>query len=269
MSLSSDGKTLAVGANANDNENGEAAGHVRVFSLDDDDGSSWKQLGQDIDGESGGDNSGKSVSLSADGNIVAIGADWNDGNGEDSGHVRVYQMDEASSSWQQLGQDIDGEAAGDRSGISVSLSSDGKIVAIGANYNDGNGKEAGHVRVYQMDDASSIWKQLGQEIDGESADDGSGVSVTLSDDGKMVAIGANGNDRNGDLAGHVRVYHMDDTGSSWAQVGEDINGESAGDQSGWSVSLSADGRTVAIGSIFNDDNGEDSGHVRVFEQVAS
>ena len=125
MSLSSDGKTLAVGANANDNENGEAAGHVRVFSLDDDDGSSWKQLGQDIDGESGGDNSGKSVTLSADGNIVANGADWNDGNGEDSGHVRVYQMDVSSSAWTQLGQNVEGEAAGDDSGISVSLSSDG------------------------------------------------------------------------------------------------------------------------------------------------
>ena len=125
VSLSSDGKTLAVGANANDNDNGEAAGHVRVFSLDDDDGSSWKQLGQDIDGESGGDNSGKSVSLSADGNIVAIGADWNDGNGEDSGHVRVYQMDVSSSAWTQLGQNVEGEAAGDDSGISVSLSSDG------------------------------------------------------------------------------------------------------------------------------------------------
>ena len=33
--------------------------------------------------------------------------------------------------WMQLGQDIDGEAAGDNSGISVSLSSDGTTVAIG------------------------------------------------------------------------------------------------------------------------------------------
>ena len=63
MSLSSDGKTLAVGAYANDNENGEAAGHVRVFILDDD-GSSWKQIGQDINGEAAFDNAGKSVSLS-------------------------------------------------------------------------------------------------------------------------------------------------------------------------------------------------------------
>ena len=124
VSLSSDGKTLAVGANTNDNENGEDSGHVRVFGLDDN-GSSWKQIGQDIDGEAAFDYSGYSVSLSADGNIVAIGADWNDGNGEDSGHVRVYQMDVSSSAWTQLGQNVEGEAAGDDSGISVSLSSDG------------------------------------------------------------------------------------------------------------------------------------------------
>ena len=48
----------------------------------------------------------------------------------------------------QIGSDIDGEAAGDLSGYSVSLSSDGTIVAIGADYNDGNGSSSGHVRIY-------------------------------------------------------------------------------------------------------------------------
>ena len=46
-----------------------------------------------------------------------------------------------SSSWSQLVVDIDGEAASDYSGHSVSLSSDGTIVAIGAYYNDGNGSD--------------------------------------------------------------------------------------------------------------------------------
>jgi len=53
------------------------------------------------------------------------------------------------STWQQLGADIDGEAAGDFSGNSVSLSADGSIVAIGAYANRGNGSYAGHVRIYQ------------------------------------------------------------------------------------------------------------------------
>ena len=75
--------------------------------------------------------------MSSDGTIVAIGAFGNDGNGPSSGHVRVYQN--ISGTWTQLGGDIDGEADEDQSGISVSLSSDGTIVAIGADGNDGNG----------------------------------------------------------------------------------------------------------------------------------
>jgi len=50
----------------------------------------------------------------------------------------------------QLGSDIDGEAAGDWSGNSVSMNSAGDRVAIGAMYNDGTASDAGHVRVYSL-----------------------------------------------------------------------------------------------------------------------
>ena len=65
-----------------------------------------------------------------------LGLHGNDGNGSSSGHVRIYEY--SGSSWSQLGGDIDGEAADDSSGSSVSLSSDGTKVAIGAPCNDGN-----------------------------------------------------------------------------------------------------------------------------------
>ena len=94
------------------------------------------------------DQIGRSVSLSSDGTTVAIGAPYNDGNGSNSGHVRIYAWNGATSAWEQQGADIDGEAAGDQSGRSVSLSSDGTTVAIGAIYNDGNGSNSGHVRIY-------------------------------------------------------------------------------------------------------------------------
>ena len=89
-----------------------------------------------------------SVSLSFDGSTVAIGAYGNDGNGSNSGHVRIFNFD--GSSWNQLGNNIEGESFDDQSGSSVSLSSDGSIVAIGASENDGNGSSSGHVRVYRM-----------------------------------------------------------------------------------------------------------------------
>ena len=168
--------------------------------------SSWVQKGSDIDGEAASDFSGRSVSLSSAGTIVAIGAYGNDGNGSIAGHVRVYEWNSGSSSWVQKGSDIDGEAANDYSGDAVSLSSDGTIVAIGAQLNDGNGSNSGHVRVYEWNNGSSSWVQKGSDIDGENADDFSGSSVSLSSDGTIVAIGAYRNDGNGSMAGHVRVY---------------------------------------------------------------
>ena len=89
------------------------------------------QLGLDIDGEAAGDRFGTSVSMSANGSIVAIGAILNDGNGNNSGHARVFQYDATKTSnvtdqnssdfgpvgWRRLGLDIDGEAANDWSEI--------------------------------------------------------------------------------------------------------------------------------------------------------
>jgi hypothetical protein len=272
---------------------------------------SWSQLGWDIDGEASGDQSGYSVSLSADGTVVAIGASTNSGNGTDSGHVRVYKYDASKITavtdqtsidfgpvgWRRLGQDIDGEAGGDRSGTSVSLSADGTVVAIGAYGNDGNGDKSGNVRVYKYDankltavsDQTSLdfgpvgWRRLGQDIDGEVSGgkgvsgDNSGYSVSLSADGTIVAIGA---PINSSQRGRVRIYEYDITKTiaetdqtsvnfgpvGWRRLGQDIDGEASGDLSGRSVSLSADGTVVAIGAP---DNYVNSGHVRVYKYDAN
>ena len=94
------------------------------------------------------DRSGFSVSLSSDGNIVAIGAPLNDGSSNDAGHVRIYEN--AGGVLSQIGGDIDGELPNDQSGDFISLSSDGSVVAIGAFVNDGNGPDSGHTRVYDL-----------------------------------------------------------------------------------------------------------------------
>ena len=246
---------MAIGAPGNYG-NGASSGHVRVYKYEN---SKWTQLGGDIEGEAAGDQSGYSVSLSLDGNRVAIGAPGNYGNGASSGHVRVYKYE--NSKWTQLGGDIEGEAAGDQSGYSVSLSLDGKRVAIGAYRNDGKGTYSGHVRVHEL--VEGKWEQLGLDIEGEAAGDQSGYSVSLSLDGKRVAIGAYRNDGKGTYSGHVRVHELVE--GKWEQLGLDIDGEAAVNFSGWSVSLSSNGNRVAIGAIYNDGNGTDSGHVRVHE----
>ena len=276
VSLSFDGKTVAIGSRYNDGKNGIDSGHVRVYKLL---GNLWVQLGGDIDGEKALDNSGFSVSLSGDGKTVAIGAPGNDGNNGifslDSGHVRVYTLS-GTNSWIQVGGDINGNRILDKSGFSVSLSLDGKTVAVGAPYNDGDDCktwDSGLVKVYILSGTS--WIQLGQEIYGTEVWSKSGFSVMLSSDGKTVAIGAPYNDDKDDKddslkkTGEVRVYTLSDSDKLWKPLGQEIDGESECDSSGYSVSLSGDGKTVAFGSRFNDGNGNNSGQVRVYKLVST
>ena len=217
----------------------------------------WQQIGQDIDGEAEGDYSGWSVSLSSDGTIVAIGAYQNDnGNGDNSGSVRIYENQ--NGVWQQIGQDIDGEAEGDYSGWSVSLSSDGTIVAIGAYRNDnGNGDNSGHVRIYE--NQNGTWVQVGSDIDGRIGDVHSGYSVSLSSDGTVVAIGVvDDSSDGGDWSGRVRIYENQD--GVWQLIGQDIEGKAMFEHFGRSVSLNSDGTIVAIGA-----SDEGDGVVRIYE----
>jgi hypothetical protein len=59
----------------------------------------------------------------------------------------------------------------------------------------------------------------------------------------------------------VRVYGW--KGQAWVQKGADIDG-APGDGFGWGVGMSADGSTVAIGALSNDDAGTNAGAVRVY-----
>ena len=202
VALSSNGSTVAIGAPFVSNHTGQASVYIwnEVYEY-------WQKRGDDIVGEADRDEYGYSVSLSSDGTIVAIGAPYNDGNGTDSGHVRVYQWD--GSAWNKRGNDIVGEAQDDLSGWSVSLSSDGSTVAIGAPHNNGNGASSGHVRVYKWND--NEWSQIIPDITGNNAGDGSGFSVALSSDGSVIATGIPYNDDNGEDSGQTYIRDVSST----------------------------------------------------------
>ncbi len=246
--------TIAIGAVQSRN-NGVRPGRVRIFRWN---GKQWKQKGTDINGEADGDWAGHSI-IMPDSNTVAIGAIFNKGTGNSAGHVRIYSW--SGSAWVQKGADIDGEAANDQSGYSVSMP-DANTVAIGAPSNSGTATSAGHVGIYSW--SGSAWVQKGADIDGEAADDFSGFSVSMPDS-NTVAIGAPGNSANGLDAGHVRIYEWN--GSVWIQKGADIDGE-ADDQSGWSVCLTHDNH-IAIGAPKNVANGTNTGHVRIYKRENS
>jgi hypothetical protein len=173
----------------------------------DSEGSSWEQLGKTIYGDAADDWFGKSLRISPGANTLVVGSPGGSKN-DRPGYVKVYtlQSNYLDPSWEQLGGVMIGKADGDQFGESVSLASNNNnmTVAVGAIKNNGGW---GHVRVYQYYPGQS-WTLFGGDINGEQAGDNSGVSVSLSTDAKMVAIGSDRNDDNGFDAGHIRVFAL-------------------------------------------------------------
>ena len=270
VSLNANGDMVAIGSIYNDGRFGRDSGHVRVYKWNDA-SNVWRQFGQDIDGAALEDYSGYSVSLNATGYTLAVGAINNDGaNGTDSGNVTVYKWNNSTNSWVKLGEVIDGEKLYDQSGYSISLNAIGNIVAIGSPYNDNDalGKtESGQARVYKWVDASNAWVKLGQSIYGEFTNDYFGSYVSLNADGNVLAVGAPGYDTSsGEDCGSTTIYKWVEANNTWEKRGETIHGNESYNGFSYSLSLSADGNSIAIGAPdSNGPAGTESGSAVVYK----
>lgn len=249
------GNTFVGGAPSNTTGN-YPEGYAMIYEWD---GNNWIQKGSRLLGENNYDNFGVSTAIDSVGNRIIVGANENGGNGAKAGHARVFEWD--GLSWQQLGSDIDGQASYNELGKSVDISANGQRIAVGAPFHSSNLAQRGHVRILEW--SGTNWVDIGQDIRGQNQDDRFGYAVSLSNAGDWVAIGGTYNDNTGSNAGHVRVYQYD--GLGWIKRGPDINGEATGDQFGYDVALNAQGNRLIVGAPYNDGNGLDGGHARVYE----
>lgn len=251
IALSADGERVAIGSIRNGVTNGQANydGHVRIFDLV---GGNWQQVGSDIVG-TGGENAGSVLGLSFDGKTLVIGAHFNDENGIDAGQVRVYK--EVGGNWQQVGNIINGDVAFDNFGLTVDINSDGSIIVIGAPFNNNS---TGQVKIYK--NVNNSWQQMGSDILGTGINDVFGHSVSINSDGTIVAITAI--EEISTSVGFVKVYKYE--GSDWQQIGDSISGTQINGFFGSSLSLSANGSTVAIGGSQNQGQQSGSGDVRIY-----
>jgi hypothetical protein len=224
----------------------------------------WTKIGQDIFGESDGDHLGQAVALSQDGMVVAVGSHLHDQNAnQDVGRVRVYQL---GKSWQQIGQDLIGNTVNEESGWAIDLSADGSILAIGSL--KGGQNSEGSVRVYEYNRDYNFWEPLGQELFGGEAGSLFGGSLSLSDNGMSLVIGAEMYDSGSSQdVGRVQVYWFNRFMNLWIQTGQNFWGEDALDHAGSEVCVSGDGQVVAMGVPDKDDDmgTPDVGLVRVYK----
>jgi hypothetical protein len=256
-------------------------------------GISQTQLGNDIDGTQWS-SFGSAIALANDGHSIAIGAHRLLG----AGGVRVYDWD--GTTWQQRGADLLGDVSDEYFGLTVDLSSDGNILAVGAPFSHVNGEYSGYIRIFEWDGA--VWTQLGDDLIGPREGEEFGDALALSGDGDILAVGSPYYDEFWTYGGVVRTYEW--SGTTWQQKGQNIYAEGDYDLLGYSVGLSdngqilgagavyggyvkifewegdaweqigdsfagreidlsADGMTVVVGDEYNDDNGDNAGQVRV------
>ena len=143
-----------------------------------------------------------------------------------------------------LNQELGGLSSSELFGFSVTISGDGSIVAVGAkDTTDALLGEVGSVRLYSMETSPPTLLQtlVNAYPSGEY-----GCSIALSNNGNRLVVGARSEN---DQTGVVRVYGRGrDTLMQWALVGLPIDGLSSGERAGWSVSISGDGTSIAVGS---------------------
>jgi len=230
---------------------------------------------------------GDAIALSGDGNTLAVGAraessaaagingNQTDASAFSSGAVYVFAR--AGDRWvQQAYLKASNPGINDQFGHLVALSADGNILAVSAPFEDSratgvDGDQADNSleqsgAIYVFARRGAVWFQqayLKASNPGEAEDgDQFGFSLALSDDGTTLAAGAisedsadariNGNqaDNTANNAGAVYVFAR--TGSRWSQQAyvksSSPNGADANDLFGYSVGLSADGNTLAVGA---------------------
>jgi len=169
------------------------------------------------------------------------------------GAARIFQLDEGTGSYVPI-WDIYGEALGDQCGFSVSMSRSGRRIAVGSIGSDKNGENAGQVRIYEEDEIAKTWT-LVHDIIGEQETTLFGTSVSLSQDGSSIAVGAPYHSEGADMTKNGRSYvYREVQESEWEQIGQPIYGASSNDLFGWPVSFLPNAQFVSVGSPMLEDS---------------
>ena len=270
VALSHDGSVLVVGAPFASNGSLKEAGMVQIFQFVND---TWKPRGPSIKGRQAGDQFGSDVALSADGSILVASEPLYRGPfGGQSGNVRTFVHDNTSDTYSRVGSDLPGGAATDHFGISVSLSADGKRLAVGAPYHSDEGSSrnlVGSVQVYDFQASDGSWQPMASMV-GTTDLDFFGHKVELSDDGRILCVGA---PRNVQYGGYVQCYNLETGETMGEMITNNVEPGRYDDSFGHTLKLDASTTNgvvrVAIGAPGKNRVALDSGIVAVYEYDAT
>ena len=277
-----------------DDVQGNSSGSVLVYELDN--MGFWQETQKLLKpGGTTGDRFGKSVDICDD--VIAIGVPGDADQGPDSGSAFVFERDYAGI-WQPTPLPLpSGGAPVDHFGSAVSISAN--TIVIGSQWDDDQGPNSGSAFVYQRDTLTGPWLETEKLLASDGAQDfwfGSAVSIS----GETIAVAGGYYFLNGGgpswPIGRAYIYTLDPTcqlpslevcdngidddcdgwidcedpdcaGFSVWQPPEQLLDPNGTALDGFGNSVAVSGDTIVVGSVFDADQGYDSGSAFVFERV--
>ena len=222
VDISADGNIVIYGArDYGGSPGGSNSGHAAVYKRTPTGATSWSLIG-DFYGDTSSDYFGQSVSINGKGDIVAIGAHYDEpSGGSNRGAVYIYQYNSATASWSLLGgAPLTGSGNSDYFGTSLSLNHQGNRIAVGVPFDDDSGTNRGSIIVYQYNTSTSSWDNIGQVV-GKQNSAYFGFGVKMNKAGDRFVASAPYDDQFGSDVGTMRVYQYGG-GTTWNQVGADM-----------------------------------------------
>jgi hypothetical protein len=161
-------------------------------------------------------------------------------------------------------------------GSALALSTDGNTLAVGAVYEDSNatgigGNQASNAAgnagaVYVFTRSATTWTQQAyvKPANTDAADE-FGLALSLAADGNSLVVGSHNEDSaatglGGDATSNAAsnaggIYVFKRVGMTWAQNNYiKASNTDAADEFGWSVAVSGDASTIAVGATGEDSN---------------
>lgn len=301
VSLSANGDVLVVGAGGEDSSAtgvnglqtntlpGDGSGAVYVFRRT---GTSWAQEAYIKASNTGNSDGFSSLSISADGTVLAVGApnessnaigvggNQADNSANYAGAVYVFRY--AAGLWSQEAYiKASNPETGDTFGTYLSLSDDGQTLVVAAPGEDSNahgvgGNQANNSSsysgaLYVFRWTAGVWAQEAY-IKTSNADPDDGIGrVSVSADGNRFvctsvlemsnATGVGGNQLDNSVTQAGAAYVFERTGTSWAQIAYLKSATGTMAQFGYSAAISDDGATVVVGSDYESPPDRPAAHI--------
>ena len=213
------GSTIVVGAYYDDDA-GSKSGSAYVFEKSDD--GEWAQAAKLVAADAAaGDQFGSSVSVSD--STIVVGAYYDDDAGSKSGSAYVFEKSD-DGEWAQAAKLVaDDAAAGDRFGITVSVS--GSTIVIGAYLDDDAGGNSGSAYVFEKSDDGE-WAQAAKLVADDAAEgDLFGWAGSVS--GSTIVVGAFGDDDASSMSGSAYVFESNRVFTTPTATGDDSDADGA------------------------------------------